>query len=122
MLFTEPAPAMPSRRKPPGDAPKPRVTPTERRKQLLAAARTLFRSRGYADTTPEAVAAAVGVKVATVEKHFPNKADLFAGLYDQFHAAAFEPVEGGPQPDALPFWLNLPARFDKVAKTYRDVV
>ena len=102
------------------DRPKP--TPAEKRQAVLAAARSLFRTRGYAETTPEAVAEAAGVKVATVAKHFPNKADLFAGLYDQFHAAAFEPVEGGPQPDALPFWLNLPARFDKVAKTYRDVV
>src|SRR4051812_34806887 len=119
MPFTEPTP-MPRPRKQPGDRPKP--TRAERRQHILAAARTLFRTRGYAETTPEAVAEAAGVKPATVARHFPNKADLFAGLYDQFHAAAFDPAEAGPQPDALQFWLNLPGRFDKVAKTYRDLV
>jgi AcrR family transcriptional regulator len=113
---------MPTRRKQPDDDPKPRVTAAERRRQILAAARALFRSRGYADTTPEAVAEAAGVKVTSVAKHFPAKADLFAGLYKEFHAAAFTPPEGGPGADALPFWLGLPARFDKVAKAYRDVV
>ena len=113
---------MPSRRKQPGDGPRPRVSPAERRRQILAAARSLFRSRGYADTTPEAIAELAGVKPSTVGRHFPHKSDLFAGLYDQFHAAALSPPEGGPGADSLPFWLGLPARFDKVAKTYRDVV
>jgi AcrR family transcriptional regulator len=94
----------------------------ERRSRILAAARTLFRTRGYAGTAPEAVAEAAGVKSATVARHFPHKADLFAGLYDQFHAAAFEPPEAGPGPDSLAFWVGLPDRFDKVAKAYRDVV
>lgn len=113
---------MPHRRKQPDDTPPPRTTPAERRRKILQAARQLFRTRGYADTTTEAVAAAAGVKPTTVAKHFPHKSDLFAGLYDEFHAAAFTPPENGPGADALQFWLNLPERFDKVAKTYRDVV
>ena len=113
---------MPSRRKQSGDGPRPRVSPAERRRQILAAARSLFRSRGYADTTPEAIAETAGVKPSTVGRHFPQKSDLFAGLYDQFHAAAFDPPPGGPGADALQFWLSLPGRFDKVATTYRDVV
>jgi AcrR family transcriptional regulator len=113
---------MPNRRKQPDDQPRPRVSPAERRRQILAAARLLFRSRGYDETTPDAIAEAAGVKPASVAKHFPHKSDLFAGLYDEFHAAAFTPPENGPGADALQFWLNLPARFDKVAKTYRDVV
>jgi AcrR family transcriptional regulator len=113
---------MPSRRKTPDDSPKPRVTPTERRRQILAAARSQFRSRGYAETTHESIAGAAGVKLASVQKHFPEKADLFAGLYEEFHAAAFTPLEDGPSADAMPFWLGLPARFDRVARTYRDVV
>jgi len=112
---------MPSRRKPPDDR-RPRPGPAERRRQILAAARALFRAHGYAGTTTEAIAASAGVRPATVARHFPHKSDLFAGLYDEFHAAAFTPPEDGPGADALQFWLNLPARFDKVAKTYRDVV
>src|SRR5687767_11387033 len=61
-------------RKQPDDTPRPRVTAAERRRQILAAARTLFRTRGYAATTPEAVAEAAGVKLASVQKHFPAKA------------------------------------------------
>jgi AcrR family transcriptional regulator len=113
---------MPNRRKRPDDHSRPRVSPAERRRQILAAARALFRSRGYDATTPEAIAEAAGVKATSVEKHFPHKSDLFAGLYDEFHAAVFTPPEDGPGADSLQFWLNLPARFDKVAKTYRDVV
>lgn len=113
---------MPSRRKQPEDGRRPRVTPAERRKQILGAARSLFRSRGYAATTQEAVAESAGVKLTTITKHFPTKPDLFAGLYDELHAAAFTPPEAGPGADALPFWLALPGRFEKAAKTYRDVV
>lgn len=113
---------MAARRKQPGDEPKPRVTRAERRRQILVAARALFRSRGYAETTPEAVAESAGVKHTSVVKHFPGKPDLFAGLYDDLHAAAFTPPETGPGADTLPFWLALPARFEKAARTYRDVV
>lgn len=113
---------MPSRQKPPGDDPKPRVTPAERRRQILAAARSQFRSRGYAETTHESIAESAGVKLSSVQKHFPAKTDLFAGLYEEFHSAAFTPLVSGPGADAMPFWLGLPARFDKVARTYRDVV
>ena len=113
---------MPSRRKQPDDGPRPRPTPAERRKQLLATARTFFRTRGYADTTHEAIAESAGVKLTTVAKYYPTKPDLFAGLYDELHAAAFTPPEAGPGADSLPFWLALPGRFEKAAKTYRDVV
>jgi AcrR family transcriptional regulator len=114
---------MPNRRKPTDEpAPKPRVTPTERRRQILAAARSQFRSRGYEATTHESIAESAGVKLASVQKHFPAKTDLFAGLYEEFHTAAFTPLEDGPSPDAISFWLGLPARFDKVARSYRDVV
>lgn len=113
---------MPGPRKQPGDTPRPRVTVAERRRTILAAARAVFRSKGYPDATPDDVAAAAKLKPATLAKHFPTKADLFAGLYAELHAAAFTPPETGPGADALPFWLGLPARFDKVAKTYRDVV
>jgi AcrR family transcriptional regulator len=117
---------MPTPRKRPGNPsgrpPRPRATPSGRRDRILAAARALFCTRGYAGTTPEAVAEAAKVKPATLARHFPRKADLFAGLYDQFHAAAFEPPDGTPGPDSLAFWLALPDRFDRVAEEYRDVV
>src|SRR3954452_7256131 len=106
------APDMPSRRKPPDEpTPKPRIKVAERRRQILAAARTQFRTRGYAETTHESVAGAAGVKLSSVLKHFPAKTDLFAGLYEEFHTAAFTPLQAGPGADAMAFWLGLPARF-----------
>src|SRR5512139_2747066 len=111
---------MAKRRNQPDETPRPRVSAAERRRQILAAARPLFRTRGYAALTHEAVAEAAGVKLASVLKHFPNKADLFAGLFDDFHAAAFPSEHAGPGADSLSFWLGLPGRFDKVAKAYRD--
>ena len=114
---------MPSRRKPPHEpAPKPRITVAERRRQILAAARSQFRTKGYAETTHESIAEAAGVKLSSVQKHYPDKTDLFAGLYEEFHTAAFTPLEDGPDADAMAFWLGLPAQFDRVARTYRDVV
>ena len=113
---------MAKRRKPSDETPRPRVTTAERRRQILAAARPLFRTRGFAGITHEAVAESARVKLSSVLKHFPNKADLFAGLFADFHAAAFPASQAGPGADSLQFWLGLPERFDKVAKTYRDVV
>jgi AcrR family transcriptional regulator len=113
---------MAKRRNQSDESPRPRVTKAERRRQILAAARPLFRTRGFAGITLEAVAESAGVKLASVQKHFPTTADLFAGLYADFHAAAFPAELTGPGADSLQFWLGLPERFDKVAKTYRDVV
>ena len=47
------------------------------RERVLAAARELFGSRGYEDTSIESVLAASGVARGALYHHFPSKADLF---------------------------------------------
>lgn len=48
-----------------------------KRKHILAAARTIFASEGFAYAGMERVARAAGVSTATLYAYFPGKADLF---------------------------------------------
>lgn len=52
----------------------------ETRRRILAAARKLFRTRGYVGATVEAIAADVGVVPQTVYAAFGSKKGLLAGL------------------------------------------
>jgi TetR/AcrR family transcriptional regulator, mexJK operon transcriptional repressor len=53
-----------------------------RRATFVSAARDLFLSQGYADTTMSAVAARVGGSKTTLWSYFPSKQDLFAAVVD----------------------------------------
>lgn len=57
------------------------------RARILAAARELFRSPGYAATTVDAVAAAAGVSAKTVEAAFGSKRGVLAALVDPLATA-----------------------------------
>ncbi|MBI2777349.1 MAG: TetR/AcrR family transcriptional regulator [Chloroflexi bacterium] len=50
---------------------------------ILEAARALFRERGYANATIEAIAAQAGVAAPTVYKHFDSKRRLLLALIEQ---------------------------------------
>lgn len=63
------------------------------RRQILAAATTLFASRGFARTTMESIAGEAGVAVATVYVHFPGKPAIVAALADDIVAAGDLSVE-----------------------------
>lgn len=63
------------------------------RQQILAAATTLFASRGFARTTMEGIAGEAGVAVATVYVHFPSKPAIVAALADAIVAAGDLSVE-----------------------------
>lgn len=53
------------------------------RQRILAAATSLFDSRGYAATTMQAIAAEAGVAVETVYSRFGNKTNLLAAILEQ---------------------------------------
>ncbi|MHB8464107.1 MAG: TetR/AcrR family transcriptional regulator [Acidimicrobiales bacterium] len=56
---------------------------TERtRAALVAAARTLFAERGFADTSTEEVVRAAGVTRGALYHHFEDKRELFAAVYE----------------------------------------
>ncbi|MFJ5831522.1 TetR/AcrR family transcriptional regulator [Streptomyces sp. NPDC093089] len=61
--------------------PRRRLSPAERRAQLLDVAAVLFAAQPYDEVRMEAVAERAGVSRALLYQHFPSKRDLFAALY-----------------------------------------
>ncbi|MGI5466434.1 TetR/AcrR family transcriptional regulator [Streptomyces sp. CA-132043] len=60
-----------------------RLSPADRRAQLLAVAAQLFAAQPYDEVLMEEVAERAGVSRALLYRHFPGKRDLFAALYQQ---------------------------------------
>ncbi|GGN48912.1 putative TetR-family transcriptional regulator [Streptomyces kronopolitis] len=63
--------------------PRQRLSPTDRRAQLLTVAARLFAARPYDDVLMEDVAKEAGVSRALLYRHFPSKHALFAAVYQQ---------------------------------------
>ncbi|MFI1264747.1 MULTISPECIES: TetR/AcrR family transcriptional regulator [Streptomyces] len=63
--------------------PRQRLSPIDRRAQLLAVAARLFAARPYDDVLMEDVAKEAGVSRALLYRHFPSKHTLFAAVYQQ---------------------------------------
>ncbi|MDP4023991.1 TetR/AcrR family transcriptional regulator [Methylobacterium sp. NEAU 140] len=68
------------------------------RAELLLQAETLVRGRGYAGFSYADLAAAVGIRKASIHHHFPTKADLGAALVEAYatrYAAALSEIRAG---------------------------
>ncbi|ATP43598.1 TetR family transcriptional regulator [Pseudomonas putida] len=92
----------------PNDAPIGPGRPKDlaKREAILEAAKTLFLSLGYANTSMDAVAAAAGVSKLTVYSHFTDKQTLFcaavmATCQIQLPDLLFEYPEGAPIEEVL---------------------
>ncbi len=64
-------------------APRRRLTPDQRRAQLLAVGAELFAAHPYEAVLMEEVAERAGVSRALLYRHFPGKHELFAAVYRQ---------------------------------------
>ncbi|MGW7411121.1 TetR/AcrR family transcriptional regulator [Streptomyces sp. NPDC054863] len=76
---------MPSRtpRAPRASGTRKRLTPDDRRAQLLSVGAELFAAHAYDDVLMENVAEAAGVSRALLYRHFACKRDLFVAIYQQ---------------------------------------
>ena len=81
----EPNPGRASRR--PYHSPARRRQAEQTRARILAAARDLFRSSGYATTTIDAIASSAQVSAKTVEAAFGSKRGVLAALVDPLATA-----------------------------------
>ncbi|MFE7465049.1 TetR/AcrR family transcriptional regulator [Streptomyces sp. NPDC057499] len=63
--------------------PRQRLSPADRRAQLLGVGARLFATRPYDEVLMEEVAVAAGVSRALLYRHFPSKHALFAAVYQQ---------------------------------------
>ena len=64
------------------------------RQLLVTAARGLFASIGYGDTTPSRIAEVASVTRATFYQHFDGKSDVFAAVMDHLIAQLRDAVIG----------------------------
>ena len=82
------------------ESPRRQEQAAQTRADILAAAGTLFRSRGYAGTSMPAIAAEAGVVVETIYRSYGSKAGLFRAVVEAVLAGgtsrAEVPVEERP--------------------------
>src|SRR5438270_13609197 len=64
-----------------------RLPRTERRAQLLAAAKRVFSANGYHAAAMDEIAERAGVSKPVLYQHFPGKLDLYLALLDESVAA-----------------------------------
>jgi AcrR family transcriptional regulator len=62
---------------------RPRRPAAERRRQILAAARTLFAERGFHATSTRDLAVAADINDALIYRYFPDKHAILAALVDE---------------------------------------
>jgi AcrR family transcriptional regulator len=80
---------------------RPRRPATERRQQILAAARTLFAERGFHATTTRDLATAADINDALIYRYFPDKQAILAALIDEA-IAVFQALPKLPDHAPLP--------------------
>ena len=80
----------PAPRSPAGPPPRGSDRAAATRAGLLAAARQVFTSTGYAQAGVTDIVATAGASVGSLYHHFTGKADLYLTLFEEFHAGLAE--------------------------------
>ena len=65
------------------------------RTKILAAARQLFREKGYHNVSMRAIAAELGISVGNLNYYFPRKADLANALLEEQMQQITFPIQPG---------------------------
>ena len=107
------------------DVPQPTVRSADRgaatRAALLAAAREVFISAGYAQAGVTEIVARAGASVGSLYHHFTGKADLYITLFEEFHQGqARRAAPGGPRRPRGPRQPNPRQLFLAAARAYLD--
>ncbi|MBB4683703.1 TetR/AcrR family transcriptional regulator [Amycolatopsis jiangsuensis] len=98
-----------------------RLTPDQRRTQLIDLGARLFAERPYHEVRMDEVGAAAGVSRALVYRYFPSKRDLFAAVYrrsaDELVTVTGPTPTPTPAPGPVREWVSagLDAHFDYFA-------
>ena len=71
----------------------PRALRPEKRDAILRAARKVFSTMGFARATIDAIAAEANVSTRTLYKHFRNKDELFATVFEASASAVADDYE-----------------------------
>ncbi|HEY6621831.1 MAG TPA: TetR/AcrR family transcriptional regulator [Steroidobacteraceae bacterium] len=77
------------------------------RETLLSVARTLFAQGGYSQVSTEAIVRGAGVTRGAMYHHFPNKATLFAAVFETIEAELIEGINAAIAKAALSDPLNV---------------
>ncbi|WP_018335197.1 TetR family transcriptional regulator [Actinomycetospora chiangmaiensis] len=101
----------------PGSAGRPRMSRSQRRAQLLAAARSVFGAQGYHAAAMDEIAERAGVSKPVLYQHFPGKLDLYRALVE---SAANEMVRTVRA--AMRSTTDNKARVHAAVQAYFDVV
>jgi AcrR family transcriptional regulator len=78
---------------------KPKGAGQERREEILAAAKALFMSEGFAKVTTRAIAQEAGLSQTGIYLYFPTKQDILRAIGEETHealSAAFDRAVAGP--------------------------
>jgi AcrR family transcriptional regulator len=78
----------------PGDAPKPRMRKSERRRQLLGVAVRRFATASYAATTTAQIAEVAGVSEALLARYFDDKQALLLAILADVRAVSLDRWRG----------------------------
>ena len=65
-------------------AARRRMSPAERRQQIISTAASLFDQGGYSSTTMDDIAREVGVAKPTLYHYFPSKDDILHAIHEEF--------------------------------------
>ena len=75
--------------------------PVSRRDEILVAAEELFAQNGFAGTSLNDIAEAVGIRRPTLLHHFASKESLYREVFERVQSATDQPTEGWDRVDGV---------------------